>query len=436
MRGIVLSVALAAFAAFAALADEQAAIRCDFTSQPDGATVSVDGSVCGVTPLTLYDLAPGKHHIRFELPGYEVEDEFVNLRESGFVRRNAALRPVKGILLVLTEPAGCDVSLDGVSLGTTPRLVASLNVKDSYRLLLQKPGYQPRNVDVKFNGSAPLVKSEFLVIDSGTIDVESDPAGAEVTVNGQPRGSTPLKVDGVPKGRATVTVHKRGYGDVTRELSVVAGKSQTLSVKLEGLPGSMTLSAIPEDARFYVNDKPEGKGPVSLTRLSPGRYSIRVEKEGFATETKTVDLPNGGSIVEEFRLVNIMGRIEVRTMPAGAEVFLDGKRIGFTKSKGEDGGASEPLPIENVRSGEHVLVLKCDGFADVTKHPVVENGRTQSVNVKLKRTFSPNVEIVTESGTYRGVLVSNTPAGVEVEVSMGINRMFPHGEIKKLNFIK
>ena len=50
MRGIILSIALAAFAAFA---EESKAIRCDFTSQPEGATVVVDGMVRGVTPLTL-----------------------------------------------------------------------------------------------------------------------------------------------------------------------------------------------------------------------------------------------------------------------------------------------------------------------------------------------------------------------------------------------
>ena len=433
MRGIILSIALAAFAAFA---EESKAIRCDFTSQPEGATVVVDGMVRGVTPLTLYDLAPGPRHVRFELSNYEGVDEFMFLREGGAVSKNAVLSPVKGILLLETEPAGCDISLDGVSFGKTPRLITSLDAKGAYRLLVQKPGYQPRTVEVKFNGRIPLVKNESLVIDSGIIEITSEPAGAEVTVNGQPRGLTPTKVDGVPKGRATVEIKKNGFEDESRELSIVAGESQTLFVKLNGLPGTMSLSSIPDGARFYVNDRPEGKGPISLTGLKPGSYTIRVEKEGFATSTKTVSLENGGAIVEEFRLENVMGRIEVRTIPSGVEVFLDGSRIGITKAKGDDGGASEVFAIENVREGEHTLAFRCEGYAEVTKHPVVENRKTQTVTARLKRVFTPNVEITTDSGVHRGILISNTANGVEVEVSLGITRTFPHSEVRKLEFIK
>ena len=433
MRGIILSIALAAFAAFA---EESKAIRCDFTSQPEGATVVVDGMVRGVTPLTLYDLAPGPRHVRFELANYEGVDEFMFLREGGAVSKNAVLSPVKGILLLETEPAGCDISLDGVSFGKTPRLITSLDAKGAYRLLVQKPGYQPRTVEVKFNGRIPLVKNESLVIDSGIIEITSEPAGAEVTVNGQPRGLTPTKVDGVPKGRATVEIKKNGFEDESRELSIVAGESQTLFVKLNGLPGTMSLSSIPDGARFYVNDRPEGKGPISLTGLKPGSYTIRVEKEGFATSTKTVSLENGGAIVEEFRLENVMGRIEVRTIPSGVEVFLDGSRIGITKAKGDDGGASEVFAIENVREGEHTLAFRCEGYAEVTKHPVVENRKTQTVTARLKRVFTPNVEITTDSGVHRGILISNTANGVEVEVSLGITRTFPHSEVRKLEFIK
>ena len=433
MRGIILSIALAVLAAFA---EESKAIRSDFTSQPDVATVIVDGMTRGVTPLTLYDLAPGPRHVRFELANYEGVDEFMFLREGGAVSKNAVLSPVKGILLLETEPAGCDISLDGVSFGKTPRLITSLDAKGAYRLLVQKPGYQPRTVEVKFNGRTPLVKNESLVIGSGIIEITSEPAGAEVTVNGQPRGLTPTKVDGVPKGRATVEIKKNGFEDESRELSIVAGESQTLFVKLNGLPGTMSLSSIPDGARFYVNDRPEGKGPISLTGLKPGSYTIRVEKEGFATSTKTVSLENGGAIVEEFRLDNVMGRIEVRTIPSGVDILLDGSRVGMTKSNGDDGAASEVFTIENVREGEHTLAFRCEGYAEVTKHPVVENRKTQTVTARLKRVFTPNVEITTDSGVHRGILISNTANGVEVEVSLGITRTFPHSEVRKLEFIK
>ena len=424
------------FAAAAAFAQEVKTIRCEFTSQPDGANVLVDDEMRGQTPLTLYNLGPGRHHVRFEKQNYESVDEFLSLKEGGMFQKNAVMNPVKGLLLLTSEPAGCDISLDGLSLGKTPRLITSLDAKNVYRFLLQKPGYQSRTVEVKFSGRTPLVRHEELILDSGVIEVTSDPDGAEVTVNGQPRGTTPVTVRDVPKGRTTVTLKKHGFDEETREITMVAGDSQTLFVKLNGLPGTMSLSSVPDGARFYVNDQPHGKGPISLTNLKPGEYTIRVEKDGYATATKTVSLENGGAIVEEFRLENVMGRIEVRTIPAGAQVLLDGSVVGTTKSKDSDAEASDVFAIENVREGEHTILVRCDGYADVTKHPIVENQKTQSLNIRLKRVFTPDVEIVTDSGTYRGVLISKTPNGVEVEVSLGINRTFQHSEIRKLNFLK
>ena len=425
-----------AFAAVAAFAQEVKTIRCEFTSQPDGANVLVDDEMRGQTPLTLYNLGPGRHHVRFEKQNYESVDEFLALKEGGMFQKNAVMNPVKGLLLLTSEPAGCDISLDGLSLGKTPRLITSLDAKNVYRILLQKPGYQSRTVEVKFSGRTPLVRHEELILDSGVIEVTSDPEGAEVTVNGQPRGTTPVTVRDVPKGRTTVTLKKHGFDEETREITMVAGDSQTLFVKMNGLPGTMSLSSVPDGARFYVNDQPHGKGPISLTNLKPGEYTIRVEKDGFATATKTVSLENGGAIVEEFRLENVMGRIEVRTIPAGSQVLLDGSVVGTTKSKDSDAEASDVFAIENVREGEHTILVRCDGYADVTKHPIVENQKTQSLNIRLKRVFTPDVEIVTDSGTYRGVLISKTPTGVEVEVSLGINRTFQHSEIRKLNFLK
>lgn len=434
MKKLVCMLALSALAAFA---EESKVIRCDFTSQPDGANVRIDGSLRGVTPLTLYDLGPGKHHLRFDLTGYEGVDDFLFLREGGVAQKNAVLSPEKGLLLVTTEPAGCDVSLDGLSFGKTPRLITSLDAKDAHRLLLQKPGYQPRQIEVKFNGRLPLVKHESLIVDSGTIEVTSDPAGAEVTVNGIVRGKTPLTVREVPKGRATVMLKKNGFADASRELSMVAGESQTLFIRLKGIPGTMSLTSVPDGARFYVDDQPQGKAPVTLKGLKPGDYTVRAEKEGYATMTRTVTIDNGGSANEEFRLENVMGRIEVRTRPSGVQVLLDGNNLGATKSAGDDDkDTSEVFAIENVMKGEHVLTLRRDGYAEIVEHPVVEDHATCTLNKKLKRLFVPDVEIVTDTGTYRGVLISNTPVGIEVEVKPGMNNTFLRTSIRKITFLK
>ena len=405
MRSVIFAVlALASAAAFAA--DEQPAVRPRVTvsSQPSGATVSVDGMDRGVTPLVIYDLGPGRHHLRYRLAGYEDRDRFFNMDEGPVLEKSEMLVPEKGLLLLRTDPPGCAIAIDGVAAGTTPRLFTDLDAKETYKVRLTKAGYLPQDLVVKFNGREPLVRDEKMVLDSGAISIISDPAGAEVTVNGIVRGVTPLEVKDVPKGRAAVKFRLDGFAEEVRELAMRAGDRQTLSIVLSPLPGSLHLASVPDGARFYLDEEARGQGPLAITGLKPTR--------------------------EEFRLSNVMGRLEVRTDPPGATVVFDGKVLGTTK--GPEGAAkSDVFAIENILEGEHVLIVRKDGYEESSRKPKIRSTKTSQANVRLKRVFVPDIELETVHGTVRGVLVENQADCVKVEVSLGITRTIPRNEIRK-----
>lgn len=429
---------LAAFAAIAALilsADEPRPCRVSITSQPEGASVIIDGKDRGTTPITLFDLAPGRHHLKLRRAGYVECDRFFNTGEVPYVEKSEVLDEVKGILLIKSEPEGANILIDGVSYGQTPRLITTLSAKDVYGVKLRKAGYQDQSLSVRFEGRKPLVREEKLVLASGVVDIMSEPAGAEVTVNGISRGQTPVKVSGIPKGLATVVFKMKGFADKTLELRVNAGDVQTLSTALERLPGTLHLISVPEGARFYLNGEARGKGPLAITGLTPGDYRVRAELDGFGTSERTITIGNGESAREEFKLSNVMGRLEIRTSPPGSQIIFDGRILGVTKAQSEKDEFSAVFPIDNVLEGEHSLVVKKDGYAESVRHPKIRNSKTSVANVRLRRIFTPNVEIVTARGEYRGVLVSRTPNEVVLEVSLGITRSFPQEEIRKFTWL-
>ena len=422
-----------------AIAADTVQTRVNITSQPEGATVIIDGKDRGTTPVTLFDLAPGRHHLKYRLAGYVERDRFFNTQDAqgNYLEKNEVLEEEKGILLLKTEPDGCDIQIDGVSVGRTPRLITHLPVKGTYSVRLRKAGYQDQTISVKFEGRKPLVREEKLVLASGTIDISSEPAGAEVTVNGIVKGVTPLRVTEVPRGRATVKFRLDGFAEEVRELAINAGDVQTLPIVLKGLPGTLHLVSVPEGARFYVNNEARGKGPLAIPGLKPGEYSVRAELEGYGAMTKTITLANGQSVREEFRLSNVMGRLEVRTSPVGAQVLLDGKSYGVTKSKDPEAEFSDILAIENVMEGEHTLVMKMDGYADKTRHPKIRSESTAKFhNQRLRRIFTPDVEIVTARGSYQGVLINRTGDRVEIETKPGISQSFSRDEIRDIKFLK
>ena len=418
-------------------AEEPRQTRVTITSQPSGASVIIDGMDRGTTPITLFDVTPGRHHLKYRLAGYEEKDRFFDTTESPLVEKNVVLDEEKGMLLLKTDPAGCDVQVDGVSVGVTPCLITHLAAKDAYTVRLRKAGYQSQTISVRFDGRKPLVREERLILASGTIDIQSEPSGAEVMVNGIARGTTPVRVTDVAKGRAVVKFHLDGFEDEIRELAINAGDVQNLPVVLRGLPGTMQLSSVPSGARLYVNNEARGTAPLTLRDLKAGTYEVRAELEGYGTETRTVVLGNGAAAREEFRLSNIMGRLEVRTCPPGVQVYLDGRSVGVTQSKDPDAEFSDILSVENVLEGEHTLVMKKDGYMDLTRHPRIRNSQTAKYHrQRLARIFIPDVEIVTARGSYKGVLTANRPDYVAVEVSLGIRRSFPRDEIRKINFLK
>lgn len=343
----------------------------------------------------------------------------------------------QGLLLVTSEPSGAEVTRDGVSLGATPRLITILEIGELHRITLSKTGYQSKRVDVRFlNGREPIVVNEKLVLDSGVIEIKSDPMGASVIVNGIDRGKTPLSLSGIPKGLVSVTLKHEGFKDLTRELSMHAGEVQELYLKLQPLAGTLQLTTIPDGGRIYLNGLFRGKSPLVLTGIEPGTYQIKAEMDGYGEISREITVSNGSSVSEEFRLPNIMGRLEVRTLPAGAQIFIDGRLAGMTKQVGgEVDSFSETFPLENLAEGEHVLVVKKEGYADSTRHPKIQNSKTSKANVTLRRVFTPNVEIITPTGTYRGVYVSADQNQVMIEVKMGIQRGFAKSDIIKMTFL-
>ncbi len=434
MKKIIFVMAIVVAGIFAARGEVQG-VRVDLTSQPAGVAVVVDGQDRGVTPLTMFDLRPGKHHVKCRLAGYVERDRYIEVKEGLPMQLNAVMEPEKGLLLIKSEPEGCAILIDGVSHGVTPRLITTLDAKDVYKVTLRKAGYRESVFEVKFEGRKPLVREERLVLDSGIIEVVTDPVGAGVMVNGIIRGNAPVVVSDVPKGRATVKLHMEGFKDEVRELAVNAGDRQTLSVVMEGLPGTLSLSSVPDGARFYINGEFRGKSPLVIAGMKPGDYQVKAELEGFATELRAVTIGNGSTPREEFRLSNQMGRLEVKTSPVGARVLLDGRSVGVTKSADPNAELSDALAIENVLEGEHVLTVRADGYSEAVRHPKVQSTKTLGQTIRLARIFIPDVEILTDQGPRQGVLIRNTADMITIEVKPGIEQSFPHSSVRKIEFI-
>ena len=84
---------------------------------------------------------------------------------------------------------------------------------------------QTATTEIKANG-VPAESAK------GTVNVSSNPTGADVAVDGEFVGNTPSVLK-VSPGKHTVTVKLQGFKDWSREISVQAGSDVQLTATLE-----------------------------------------------------------------------------------------------------------------------------------------------------------------------------------------------------------
>lgn len=413
-------------------------VRIDVTARPEGAKVIVDGETKGVVPLSVLDVGEGAHLLRIEAPGHRFAEEVVHLKDGDFLRKDYELETEKGLLLLKSDPSGANVKLSGISLGTTPLLVTTLNTDKTYTFELESLGYQTKKIDVELAGRTPVARVEKLVLDSGVVECSTVPSGADVLVNGIKRGVTPCTIERVPKGYATLVFKLKGYEEEKRELRVVPGDRQLVSLSLQGRPAKISVISSPENARVMIDDNYAGRTPLTVSPIRPGAHTIKAELPGYAPVFKTVVVENGGNTTEMFKFESVLGWIEVVTMPPGAKVTVDGKTMGTTsahRGKREDlsGVKSDTLYLRDIEAGEREVTLTMRGYAETKRKVTVTANKGSQLAVRLKRIFIPDTEIETVNGTYTGVLMdSDNPDTYRLEVKEGIARDFRKSDVRSI----
>ena len=68
---------------------------------------------------------------------------------------------------------------------------------------------------------------------TGTVDIDSRPRGARVTVDGKPYGTTPLRVPALTPGNHQVRFELAGHKSLTSIVKIVGGELTPLKVSLE-----------------------------------------------------------------------------------------------------------------------------------------------------------------------------------------------------------
>jgi serine/threonine-protein kinase len=139
----------------------------------------------------------------------------------------------------------------------------------------------------------PAAKPAPAMAGTQPVSIISSPAGATATLDGNPGKAckAPCSLDAT-RGRHTIAVTMPGYQIEHRDVDVESSPVETLPVILRPLGGTLMLASVPAGAAISVNGRPIAQVTPAQISLSPGTYTIAIEKDGKQASA-TVEIRNG-----------------------------------------------------------------------------------------------------------------------------------------------
>ncbi|HWN67692.1 MAG TPA: PEGA domain-containing protein [Haliangium sp.] len=261
-----------------------------------GARVFLDGFDMGPAPLDLKDVQPGEHVVEVKAEGYLPREDrvTVNAGTANVLKLDLQPQPQAaaretGKLKVVSPVPEAAIFIDGERIGTAPQ------EKDlppgEHFVVVTKPGYKKFEEKVELDvGQTMTVSAELAAV--GALRVLSTPPGADVLVDGQVIGQTPLNQDDIDVGEHVVTVRQSQFYDYEQNINIEGGQRTIVSAKLEMIDTGPTADELIREQRslssFSARTLPQGRSTIDIAAGYPhyieGQFTVgaaRVKDFGF-----------------------------------------------------------------------------------------------------------------------------------------------------------
>jgi hypothetical protein len=172
------------------------------------------------------------------------------------------------------------------------------------------PVAQPTPPAAPAPGAAPAPAPAPPPAEPGRVLVRSTPAGAQVFVNGEPRGPTPLAVRDLALGAHTIEVRHPSYPPRQQRVTLTAdAPARSVDFELDRPPfaaaapapadpvtGALRVESRPAGAQVFVDDRLVGVTPLLVPDVAAGSRVVRIELPGYRRWTTSVSVGSGEQV--------------------------------------------------------------------------------------------------------------------------------------------
>ncbi|MEH6576568.1 MAG: SUMF1/EgtB/PvdO family nonheme iron enzyme [Amphritea sp.] len=310
--------------------------------------------------------------------GFKMVTHRFSPREDGS-RIAVTLEPLPGKISAHNNVSDPDTRwyVDGKLISLSPDFSVELEA-GTHRLLIDNPYHEPQELDVKLiRGEEKLLNFNLKPI-LGKLEIASTPAGAQVKVNAETVGQTPL-ILARSGGVYHVEVSSPDHETVFDDIEISNRKSHpSRNYRLEAKKGYLVISLSPNNGVLLV----DGKKVSFLDRLKleankPHRLSY--QKAGYFTETARIHLASGEEKILAIKLRPEKGKVEVVSRPK-AEVWINSKPVGMT-----------PVSIDLPAVAQKIELVRL-GYRSYEKQVIPSSKATKKIDVVLKSEMQARLE--------------------------------------------
>ena len=297
----------------------------------------------------------------------------------------------KSSVTISSKPDRAELFINGAPQGPTPQTIQGL-VPGDYIIEMHKEGFEKTFKSISLLEGQELEMELEMKLVTGLLLVESNPAGADVLLDGVSKGNTPLLLTELPLGSYKLEFRSEKHLPRTMSADLVDRTPVQVFAELMSNTAQLTVTSKPDGAEVRVNGILAGTAPLTVEEINAGEADIRVSKRGYKPDVRKMNFEANKPYQINAELEALPSGLTVLTEPEGAKIMIDRKPVGVS-----------PVTLDNLQEGPHEVIATLDGYATKTK------------NIYLEPDVNDSVEFIMEKNS--GTLVIDTePANVQIYV--------------------
>ena len=341
-------------------------------ANPITATIEISGGL-NIRLGQRYLIRSGSYDLKLVNEGYhDLETELIVTDEQAQTHP-FEMRKLPGVICFeSTDLVGARIKIDGIDLGETP-LTGVLIEAGEHQLTVSKDRYLDYGSQIEVEGRSVEQSFEFELERAwATVSLTTSPRGADVIVDGELFGTTPINAD-ILQGSRDIIVKLSGHKAWQDDFDIIAGEDFSIPrIELEPADGLVFIQSTPSAASVTVGGEFKGLTPLEVALAPNIPHELTFFKNGYVSGKRTVTTSANQESAVSVTLEPVLTSVKVESNPPDAELYVNGELKGLANQTIQLMAASQQIEIRK------------SGYIPYTTEFTSRPGLEQVIRVSLK----------------------------------------------------